>query len=134
MGDVCLPTSKAPELGLEYIRLFREAKFQEGLYQLYSKLAEIARVDMVRDVETIRVLDPGLPPERCSNRRLLPAMLAGVLIFFTMILGTIGLEHIQNLKKREEDVQRLLLLKDYLRPWKDMLVEIQNKFYRKRKL
>ena len=40
VGDVCLPTSKVPALGLEYLRLFRETKYQDNIYQLYCKLAE----------------------------------------------------------------------------------------------
>ena len=38
LTDICLPTNKTPGLALEYIRLYREAKFQESLYQLYIKL------------------------------------------------------------------------------------------------
>jgi len=71
-GDVCLPSSKVPALGLEYIRLYREAKFQEGLYQLFTKMAEIARLDMVKDVTVIQVLDRAKPPERRSNKRVIP--------------------------------------------------------------
>jgi tyrosine-protein kinase Etk/Wzc len=121
ISDVCLPTNKAPGLGLEYLRLFREAKFQEGLYQLYSRLVETARLDMVRDFAVVQVLDPALPPERRSNKRLLPAMLAGTFTFFMMIFVAFGREYMQNVNKREDDVQRLSVLKAYLRPWKNLV-------------
>ena len=48
-GDVCLTTAKVPALGLEYMRLYREVKFQDALYQLYTKMVELARLDMVKD-------------------------------------------------------------------------------------
>jgi tyrosine-protein kinase Etk/Wzc len=134
VADVCLPTSKTPALAMEYLRLFREAKFQESLYQLYTKLAEIARLDMVRDVAVVKVLAPGLPPEKNSNKRLFPVILVGIITFLAMIIVAFGLEQIQNMKKREDDVQRLSVLKDYLRPWMEMLVVIKNRIIRKRNL
>ena len=78
VSNVCLPSSKAPAIGLEYLRLFREAKFQESLYLLYVKLVETARMDMARNFAVIQVLDPGIPPQKKSNKRLFPALLAGM--------------------------------------------------------
>ena len=44
VGDVCLTVSKVPALGLEYLRLYREVKFQDGLYQIYTKMVEFVFV------------------------------------------------------------------------------------------
>ncbi len=126
VSDVCLPTSKAPGLGLEYLRLFREAKFQEGLYQLYTRLVEVARLDMVRDVAVVQVLAPAMPPEKRSNTRLFPSILAGMITFFMMIFAAFGREYMQNVDNREDDILRLSMLKDYLRPWTDMLIRMKN--------
>jgi uncharacterized protein involved in exopolysaccharide biosynthesis len=126
VSDVCLPTNKAPSLGLEYLRLFREAKFQEGLYQLYTKLVAIAHTDMVRDVAVVQVLAPAMPPERRSNKRLLPSIIAGILSFFMMSFVAFGLEYIQNMNTKEDGVQRLAILKDYLQPWTDILLRIEK--------
>ena len=60
-GDVCLTTSKVPALGLEYLRLYREVKFQDALYQLYTKMVELARLDMVKDFSVVQVVDQGAP-------------------------------------------------------------------------
>jgi tyrosine-protein kinase Etk/Wzc len=126
VSDASLPTSKAPTLGLEYLRLFREAKFQESLYQLFNKMVEIARLDMVRDVAVVQVLDPANPPERRSNKPLKPAILCGMITFFMMIFVAFGMEYKQNLKYRDDDVQRLSVLKGYLRPWTDMVIRMKN--------
>jgi tyrosine-protein kinase Etk/Wzc len=126
VSDVCFPSSKAPGIGLEYLRLFREAKFQESLYMLYVKLLETARMDMARNFDVIQVLDPGIPPQKNCNKRLLPAILAGTITFFMMIIVAFGREYMQNMNNREDDVRRLSLFKDYLRPWKDMLKRVKS--------
>jgi len=124
VSDVCLPTSKAPGLGLEYLRLFREAKFQESLYQLYTKVVEVARLDMARNVTVVQVLAPATPPENRANSRLKPSMVAGMLIFLMMIGVAFGLEYMQN--NNEDDVHRLTLLKGYLAPWANIVKRINN--------
>ena len=121
VSDVCLPTSKTPTLGLEYLRLFREAKFQESLYQLFTKMVEIARLDMVRDVAVVQVLDPATPPERRANKRLGPSILAGMLTFFLMSMVAFGREYLQKVNHEDDYRQRLSVLKYYMRPWTDML-------------
>lgn len=126
VSDVCLPTQKAPSLSLEYLRLFREAKFQESLYQLFTRLVEIARLDMVRNFAVVQVLDSAIPPERRSNTRLLPSMLAGIVTFFMMTVVVFGREYMQNVINSEDNVQRFSMLKDYLRPWTDMLKKIKT--------
>lgn len=133
LSEVCLPASKVPGLGLEYLRLFREAKFQEGLYGLYARLVEVARLDIVRDVAVVQVLSPATPPERRSNKRLLPSMLAGILTFFMMIIVVFGVEYIQCLNNRVDETHRLTVLKGYLTPWTNTMKRMQNIIRFKRK-
>jgi tyrosine-protein kinase Etk/Wzc len=133
-SDVCLPTSKAPGLGLEYLRLLRESKFQESLYQLFTRLAEVARVDMVRDVAVVQVLTPARPPEKKSNNRLRPALMAGVITFFLMSLVAFGQEHMLRMKDREDNDRLLSILKIYSQPWNDMLIRMKRIIRFKRKL
>jgi tyrosine-protein kinase Etk/Wzc len=128
--DVCVPTSKAPKLALEYVRLYRELKFQETLYQLFLKLSEIARLDMVRDDAVIQVVDLAKPPEKRSNGRLLPSIAAGMFTFFVLAFVLLGQEHIMN---NEDDIRRLTKLKDCLRPQIDTWVRFKNKIWFKRR-
>jgi tyrosine-protein kinase Etk/Wzc len=117
VGDVCLPTSKVPALGLEYLRLYREVKFQEALYQLYNQLVEVARLDIARSFPTIQVVDRALPPEQRSNRRLLPAVLAGIVACLMMVLVAFGLEHWQNTLQSAEEEERKKQLMKYIQQW-----------------
>lgn len=124
LGDVCLPTSKAPALGLEYIRLFREVKFQESLYQLYNRLVEVARLDMARDVAVVQVMAPAMPPDKRANKRAVPSIFAGLLTCFVMIVIVFGRESWHSLKA--DDVQRLSVLRGYLTPWRDLLIRMKD--------
>jgi tyrosine-protein kinase Etk/Wzc len=133
-NNVCIPSDKAPALGLEYFRLFREVKYQESLYQLFTKLVEVARLDMVRDVAVVQVLDPAMPPDKRSNKRLFPSVLVGISTFLVMVFVAFGREYMHNMNNREDDMQRLSLLKDYLQPWRNMLIRIKSNIFSKREL
>jgi tyrosine-protein kinase Etk/Wzc len=53
-----------PNLGLDLARLLRDVKIQEQVYALLSAQYEEARITEARDVATVEVLDPAVPPER----------------------------------------------------------------------
>jgi len=114
--SVCVPSSKVPALGLEYLKLVREAKFQENLYQNFTKMIEIARIDSVKNLIIVQALDRATPPSRKSNKRLLPALLAGTATFFIMIFVAFGREYVDRLSEREDEARRLSLLVSYLKP------------------
>jgi len=119
IGDVCIATSKVPALGLEYMRLYREVKYQEGLYQLYTRMVEIARMDTVRDVAVIQTVDRATPPERESKpKRIIIAGLVGIASFFMMIFMAFGLEYCQNSAYSESDAPRLKQLANYAHQWR----------------
>jgi tyrosine-protein kinase Etk/Wzc len=66
-GNVMVPFGKAPEVGLEYIRRYRDMKYHETLFEVLAKQYEIARIDEAKDATLIQVLDPALPPEYKSK-------------------------------------------------------------------
>jgi tyrosine-protein kinase Etk/Wzc len=115
--DAMITTSKMPALGLEYARLYRETKFQNQLFQLYSKLVELAHLDEVRAAEVVHVVDRALPPEKRSNQRLMPAALAGLGTFLVMVFLVFLLEYWQGIRLGEDIVNRLRLIDEYLTPW-----------------
>jgi uncharacterized protein involved in exopolysaccharide biosynthesis len=119
IGNVCLATSKVPVLSLEYMRLYREAKFQEVRYQLFSKMVELARMDMVRKVTVIQIIDQAKLPETKANRRLLPALLVGIFTFFLMILVAFTREHWQKALQSEDQALRWMQLHRYTQKWRE---------------
>lgn len=129
-SDICLTTSKVPTLGLEYLRLYREVKFQDGLYQLYTKMVELARVDMVRDVAVIQFLDRARPSEIRANKRVLPALQFGIILFMIMSIGFWGKEVWE--KNTQRKSQRWVLFMSYLEPWRQSGERIMRLFKRKK--
>lgn len=59
-----IPTSKAPEKALEYIRKEREVKFHEAVFALLAKQYELAKQEEAKTVSVIEVLDRATVPER----------------------------------------------------------------------
>lgn len=114
VGEVCLPTSRVPALGLEYFRLYREAKYQEALYQLYCKLMELARLEVARDVPRIPVVDQARPPEKRSNKRVFPSLVVGAITFIIMVIAAFGREYWATYGHTENNARRLTQLRFYL--------------------
>ena len=114
-GDVMLSTSKVPALSLEYLRLYREVKFQGALYELYCRLVELARLDKTRNVDTLQVVDEAKAPEKKSSpKRLLGTFLALVVSFFTFIFLALAMEYWQGAKMKPENASRIEMMKSYL--------------------
>ena len=118
ISDICLTSSKVPSLGMEYLRLYREVKFQEGLYQFYLKMVELARLDMVQDVASVQIADRALPPEKRSNKRLPLTLTTGILTFFLLTLFVIIRESLEKTVRSENEVRRWRQLLDYITHWR----------------
>lgn len=50
--------------GLESIRILRDVKYNEMLYELLAKQYEAARLDEAKDPSIVQVLDPAVQPEK----------------------------------------------------------------------
>ena len=79
-----IPTSKVPELQLDYVRKEREVKYHEVLFELLARQYEAARLDEARNAPLVQVLDNASYPDSKSwpPRKLL---VLGGLIFGCMI-------------------------------------------------
>jgi tyrosine-protein kinase Etk/Wzc len=83
-GDVLLSMGKAPQQGLEYLRIFRNMKYSETLYELLARQYEMARIDEAKEATLIQVLDKAIEPERKSRPKralivILTTLASGVL-------------------------------------------------------
>jgi tyrosine-protein kinase Etk/Wzc len=111
--NALLSKSKAPGIGLDYIRKMRDVKYQETLFELMSKQYEIAKLDEAKDGANIQVLDSAITPERKSKPKrsmiILMALFAG---FFLAILASFILEAMNKMGTNPEQKQRLDLLKN----------------------
>jgi uncharacterized protein involved in exopolysaccharide biosynthesis len=76
--------------GPDYISKFREFKYQETLFELFSRQYELARLDESREGALIQVVDVAKPAERKSKPRraitALATMLATLLLLATFVV------------------------------------------------
>ena len=94
--------SEAPELGLQYIRLKRDAVTQQKVYELLTQQYEIAKIEETKEDITFQVIDRAIPPEkRIKPKRRLNVMLAAVVSLFAGIFLVFFLEYLANLKEGE---------------------------------
>jgi uncharacterized protein involved in exopolysaccharide biosynthesis len=63
-----LVRNKKPE-GLENIKLLRDLKYQQMLYEVLAKQYEVARIDEAKDPSVIQVLDKAVEPEHRAKPR-----------------------------------------------------------------
>ena len=80
-------TDSEKQVGLENIKLLRDMKYHQMLYELLSKQYEIARLDEAKDASIVQVLDKALVPERkFKPKRLLLTLAAAMLALFAAIV------------------------------------------------
>jgi uncharacterized protein involved in exopolysaccharide biosynthesis len=65
MGNATVVPGK--QEGLENIKLLRDVKYYQMLYELLAKQYEVARLDEAKDPSVIQVLDPAIEPELKSG-------------------------------------------------------------------
>ncbi|RLB29553.1 MAG: hypothetical protein DRG87_06900 [Deltaproteobacteria bacterium] len=103
-ADAFPSLSEAPELGLQYIRLKRDAVTQQKVFELLTQQYEMAKIEEAKEDIAFQVIDPAIPPEkRIKPKRRLNVMLAGIVSLFAGIFLVFFLEYLENLKKREEE-------------------------------
>lgn len=100
----------------DYVSKYREYKYQETLFELFSKQFEIAKVDESREGALIQVLDAAEPPERKSNpKKALITIIATLASGFAMLLFVFVRQGLANAGQDSESAQKLAQLKNSLR-------------------
>jgi len=79
-STAAIPTSKVPEVQLEYVRKEREVKYHEALFDMLSRQYEAARLDEARDAPVLQVLDSASYPDAKSSPNRISILLVGFLI------------------------------------------------------
>ena len=95
-----IPFDDLPRLSLELMRLTREAKIQEKLFELLIAQYEMARIEEAKDVDTIQVLDRAVVPEKkVSPKRSKIVIVSTILAFLVTAILALGKEYRWSLKK-----------------------------------
>jgi len=70
--------STLPILGYRYSDLSRQTKIQEAVFEFLTQQYETAKIDEAKELPTVRVMDPAVPPERKSSPHRILIWLASV--------------------------------------------------------
>lgn len=109
-------STKFPAAGLANIKLLRDVKYYQMLYELLAKQYEIARIDEAKDPSVIQVLDPALEPEnKYSPKRPLIAIVAFFLAFIATIGWAIAREGIFSGGHNPQNAEKWMRIKQHLR-------------------
>ena len=85
-SDINLSKGRVTEAGMEYMRRFRDLKYQETVFELLAKEFEVAKLDEAREGSIIQVVDAAVPPDRKSSpHRALIVLGATIFAFFIAV-------------------------------------------------
>lgn len=100
--------------GLSSVKILRDVKYHQMLFDLLARQYEAARLDEAKDTPSIQVLDAAVEPERRARpKRALIVLTTFAAIFFLAILLVFALENRQRILRdpaRRAQWQRLRML------------------------
>jgi uncharacterized protein involved in exopolysaccharide biosynthesis len=103
---------------MEYVRRFRDVKYQEVVFELMAKQFEIAKIDEARDTWVVQVLDQAVPPDRKSKpKRALIVIVATFAAVIVCLALAAVFEGAERARTHPEKAARLAELKQLLE-WK----------------
>jgi tyrosine-protein kinase Etk/Wzc len=115
-GNLQVPTRRVPEANLEYLRVARELKYQESLYDFLAKQLEAARIDEAKNAVLVQVVDRAVEPERKSSpKRLLIIAVTAIASFLLACFGVLMWEAIRRKQQDPIEAARIAQLREYLR-------------------
>ena len=83
-GELYPPLRQLPRLAVPYADLYRRVRVQEAVFELLTQQYEMARIEEVKDVPMVSVIDPpGVPEKKSFPHRLLITLLLTFFSFAT---------------------------------------------------
>lgn len=110
--SIFIPTSRIPNLSLQYARLLREAKIQLTLYELLTQQYEVARIQEAKDSPTVQVLDLAVPGEKIKPKRTQIVLLSIFSAVFITVFLALFIESLEKMKTQQLNEKRDLPLRD----------------------
>lgn len=110
--SIFIPTSRIPNLSLQYARLLREAKIQLTLYELLTQQYEVARIQEAKDSPTVQVLDAAVPGKKIKPKRKQIVLLSIFSAAFISVGLAFFMEFLEKMKIQQANDKRDLPLRD----------------------
>jgi tyrosine-protein kinase Etk/Wzc len=106
----------APGKGMDSLRLLRDVKYNETLYELLAKQYELAKIDEARDASVVQVLDAAIAPERKSKpHRTLIVLQSALIASVVAVILAFVLEALERARRNPKHATRVQDIKRYLR-------------------
>jgi tyrosine-protein kinase Etk/Wzc len=103
----------APQGTSDYVARYREFKYQETLFELFTKQFELAKVDESREGAVIQVLDIAEPPEiKAKPKKAMIAIISTFASGFALLLFVLVRSALKNASQDEETKLKLSALSD----------------------
>jgi capsule polysaccharide export protein KpsE/RkpR len=111
-GGVIVPTGNMPSTGTQYVRLMRDLKFNETLYELLFSQYQSAKIDEARDASVIQVIEKAVPPaKKIKPKRSLMVILAMISGFFISIVLSFFMEYMEGVSGNPDSLEKVARLK-----------------------
>jgi uncharacterized protein involved in exopolysaccharide biosynthesis len=111
-----VPTTRVASAGAQYLRVARDLRYHESLYDFLARQLEAARIDEAKNAVVVQVVDKGVPPEKKpSPRRLLIVAITAVAAFLLITFAILVREAIRRKQQDPVEAARLAQLNRYLR-------------------
>jgi tyrosine-protein kinase Etk/Wzc len=115
-SDINLSKGRVTESGMEYLRRYRDLKYQETVFELLAKEFEIAKLDEAREGSIVQVVDAAVPPDKKSSpHRLLIIVASTILSMFVAVFWVLFEAKASRTLDQPENRERVNALK---RRWK----------------
>jgi tyrosine-protein kinase Etk/Wzc len=107
-SDINLSKGRVTGSGMEYLRRYRDLKYQETVFELLAKEYEVAKLDEAREGSIIQVVDAAVPPDtKSSPHRTLIVLGATILAFFVAVFWVWLRKSLDSAFELPENRQRL---------------------------
>jgi uncharacterized protein involved in exopolysaccharide biosynthesis len=115
-GNATPDGATSSQSGLENIKVLRDVKYYQMLYELLAKQYEGARLDEAKDPAIVQVLDRAAEPERRAKpKRTVIVLLSTVMALFVAIVLAVLAETRSRILSEPESAGKWTRLRSYLR-------------------
>jgi uncharacterized protein involved in exopolysaccharide biosynthesis len=90
-SGINLSKGRVTQSGMEYLRRYRDLKYQETVYGLLAKETEVAKLDEAREGSIVQVVDAAVPPDRKSSPHRLLIIMGATLAAFIFAVSWVWL-------------------------------------------
>jgi capsule polysaccharide export protein KpsE/RkpR len=99
-----------PQLGVQWANLYRNVRVHETVFDLLSEEYETARIEEVKSIPTVSVIDfPGLPERKSGPHRMLIVLIS---ILLSLVLTAVYLLAKRSwLRMDDQDARRMLVMR-----------------------